>query len=69
VFALLGMSNWVYTWYRPGGPLSPDAVADAFIALIERGYRPSPAWRRGDLVARLDRIEREVRALRALTRP
>ena len=66
VFALLGMSNWVYTWYRPGGPWSPDAVADALITLIERGYRQSRAWRRGDLVAKLDRIEREVRSLRPL---
>jgi TetR/AcrR family transcriptional regulator, cholesterol catabolism regulator len=66
VFALLGMSNWVYTWYRPGGPWSPDAVADAFIALIERGYRPSPAWAGADLVATLGGIERELAALRTL---
>jgi AcrR family transcriptional regulator len=64
VFALLGMSNWVYTWYRPGGPWTPDAVANAFIALLERGYRSSPAWRRHDLISRLDRIEHEVRTLR-----
>jgi AcrR family transcriptional regulator len=63
VFALLGMSNWVYTWYRPGG-WSPDAVAEAFIALLERGYRQSPAWRRNDLLTRLRRIEDELRALR-----
>lgn len=66
VFALLGMSNWVYTWYRPGGPWTPDAVANAFITLIERGYRPSPGWRRRDLASRLDRIEQEVRTLRSL---
>ncbi len=65
VFALLGMSNWVYTWYRPGG-WSPDVVADAFIALLERGYRPSPAWRRNDVVTGLRRIEGELRALRPL---
>jgi AcrR family transcriptional regulator len=76
VFAVLGMSNWVYTWYRPGG-WSPDAVADAFIALVERGYLPSPAWRRSDVLTELRRIERELRALhrstgardRALSRP
>jgi AcrR family transcriptional regulator len=65
VFALLGMSNWVYPWYRPGG-WSPDTVADAFIALLERGYRPSPAWRRNDVVTGLRRIEGELRALRPL---
>jgi AcrR family transcriptional regulator len=64
VFALLGMSNWVYTWYRPGGPWSPGAVAEAFIALLERGYRPSPAWRQTDLLAALGRIEREIKTLR-----
>jgi AcrR family transcriptional regulator len=64
VFALLGMSNWVYTWYRPGRGWTPDAIADAFIALIERGYRPSPGWRRHDVLKRLDRIAREMRALR-----
>ena len=58
VFALLGMSNWVYTWYRPGGPWSPAMVAEAFIALLERGYRPSPAWRQTDLLAALSRIAR-----------
>jgi AcrR family transcriptional regulator len=63
VFALLGMSNWVYTWYRPGG-WSPEAVAEAFIALLERGYRQSPAWRRNDLLTGLRRIEEELRALR-----
>jgi len=65
VFALLGMSNWVYTWYRPGG-WSPDVVADAFIALLERGYRPSPAWRRNDVLAGLRRVEDQLRALRPL---
>ena len=69
VFALLGMSNWVYTWYRPGGPWSPEAVADAFITLLERGYRSSPRWRRSDLLTKLDRLEREIRALRPLGHP
>jgi len=64
VFALLGMSNWVYTWYRPGGPWTPEAVADAFITLLERGYRPSPGWRQADLLTTLGRIEQEIRALR-----
>ena len=66
VFALLGMSNWVYTWYRPGGGWTPESVAEAFIALIERGYRGSPAWRRHDLVTRLNRIERDLHALHPL---
>jgi len=66
VFALLGMSNWVYTWYRPNGRWAPEAVAEAFITLAERGYRGSPAWRRHDVVTRLDRIEHDMHALRPL---
>jgi AcrR family transcriptional regulator len=66
VFALLGMSNWVYTWYRPGGRWSPESIAEAFITLIERGYRSNPAWRRHDVLTRLDQLARDVRALRPL---
>lgn len=27
-FSLLGMVMWISKWYRPGGPLNPEAVAD-----------------------------------------
>jgi hypothetical protein len=37
--AILGMCNWVCTWYRPNSaPYSPDQVADHFISLLESGY-------------------------------
>jgi AcrR family transcriptional regulator len=37
--AVLGMCNWVYKWYRPGGSAyTPDQVADHFIRLLEAGY-------------------------------
>jgi AcrR family transcriptional regulator len=37
--AILGMCNWVYKWYRPGGSrYTPDQVADHFITLLETGY-------------------------------
>ncbi|MBF6612851.1 MAG: TetR family transcriptional regulator [Chloroflexi bacterium] len=37
--ALLVLSavNWLPQWYNPGGPLSPDEVADVFSELILRG--------------------------------
>jgi AcrR family transcriptional regulator len=38
-FALFGMMNWTYTWYRPDGRLSPDGLADAFAALFLHGVR------------------------------
>ena len=28
-FAMLGMINWIYQWYLPGGRLNEDALADA----------------------------------------
>jgi TetR/AcrR family transcriptional regulator, cholesterol catabolism regulator len=67
VFALLGMSNWVYRWYNPRGAWDADAIADGLIALAERGY--AGAHRLDDTTARLARLSREVHALRALLGP
>lgn len=36
-FALLGMLNWLYAWYRPGGPLTPDQIAETYLQLIWEG--------------------------------
>jgi TetR/AcrR family transcriptional regulator, cholesterol catabolism regulator len=30
VLAILGMTNWIYQWYQPGGALTPDAIAESF---------------------------------------
>lgn len=38
-YGILGMCNWVYKWYKPGGAFySPDQIAENFIDLLERGY-------------------------------
>ena len=38
-FALIGMCNWVYKWYKPGpGSYTPEQIADYFVNLLERGY-------------------------------
>lgn len=34
---VLSAVNWVYQWYRPGGPLAPDEVADRFHQIVLRG--------------------------------
>jgi TetR/AcrR family transcriptional regulator, cholesterol catabolism regulator len=34
---VLSAANWVYTWYDPAGPLSPDQVADRYTDLLLRG--------------------------------
>ena len=38
-FALIGMCNWVYKWYKPRpDSYSPEQIADYFVSLLERGY-------------------------------
>jgi AcrR family transcriptional regulator len=37
-YAIMGMCNWVYKWYKPGrAGYNADQIADHFIALLERG--------------------------------
>ena len=36
-FALLGMINWVYQWYRPGGPLSEEQLIRDYTTLFFDG--------------------------------
>lgn len=35
--AILGMVNWLYSWYRPGGGLTPAQIADEFLTLMTQG--------------------------------
>ena len=37
VFGLLGMLNWLYKWYDPGGRWGAEEVSAAFLALVEGG--------------------------------
>jgi TetR/AcrR family transcriptional regulator, cholesterol catabolism regulator len=37
-FALLGMINWLYQWYRPTGAIPQDELADQFTRLFLNGY-------------------------------
>ena len=38
-YAIIGMCNWLYRWYKPGAsPYTPDEIADHFIGLLESGY-------------------------------
>jgi AcrR family transcriptional regulator len=36
-FALFGMMNWVYHWYRPDGPWRPDELGDLYAELAISG--------------------------------
>ncbi|MCL4500909.1 MAG: TetR/AcrR family transcriptional regulator [Deltaproteobacteria bacterium] len=42
-YAILGMCNWLYKWYKPQKEVfSPEEIADHFIALLEAGYLARP---------------------------
>jgi AcrR family transcriptional regulator len=38
-YAILGMCNWIYKWYKPDlNRYSSDDIADHFVSLLETGY-------------------------------
>jgi len=41
-YGLFGMMNWIYTWYDPKGPVSPETLADHFAHLFLTGAAASP---------------------------
>ncbi|MBI1950546.1 MAG: TetR/AcrR family transcriptional regulator [Acidobacteria bacterium] len=42
-FAMLGMVNWIYQWYQPGGRLDENALADALSDVLLGGILARPA--------------------------
>ena len=49
-FALFGMMNWIYTWYDPRGPVSPETLAEHFAQLFLTGaVAGSPSVAQGGL--------------------
>jgi AcrR family transcriptional regulator len=46
-FALFGAFNWITTWYRQGGAMAPEAIADIYLDLFARGMLPVPDGRAG----------------------
>lgn len=41
-YALFGMMNWIYTWYRPGGALTPGQLAERLVELAVRAVGAEP---------------------------
>lgn len=37
VRSILGMTNWLYHWYSPGGPLIPTQIGESMAALVISG--------------------------------
>jgi len=50
-FALFGMMNWIYTWYQPSGPISPEALGVEMARLFLNGYSTSVTPAAPQLVA------------------
>ncbi len=40
-YAILGMCNWMYRWYKPEGHMSAEAIADVFTKLVLEGLQKS----------------------------
>ncbi|MFO7986880.1 MAG: hypothetical protein R6U38_13555 [Desulfatiglandaceae bacterium] len=38
-FSLLGMCNWIYSWYDPTGPIGPERLSEIIIAIFTGGVR------------------------------
>ncbi|MGF6299506.1 MULTISPECIES: TetR/AcrR family transcriptional regulator [Paraburkholderia] len=38
VRAILGMCNWLYTWYKESGPLPAATIADHCVSMLTDGY-------------------------------
>ena len=38
-YTLFGMMNWIYTWYKPNGPVTVPDLADAITRLFLTGYQ------------------------------
>jgi AcrR family transcriptional regulator len=49
-YALFGMMNWIYTWYKPTGPVPPDRLADDLTHLFLNGFL-QPTTHAASLVA------------------
>jgi TetR/AcrR family transcriptional regulator, cholesterol catabolism regulator len=54
VFGILGMCNWLHTWYRADGALTHEQIADVFVSVLERGYLVERTPDRPDGLARIE---------------
>lgn len=36
-FSLLGMCNWIYSWYNPNGPLNPQELTEIIFSIFTKG--------------------------------
>ncbi len=50
-YALFGMMNWIYTWYKPSGPVPPARLADDLTHLFLNGFLQPTTHAAAELVA------------------
>ena len=62
MYAFMGMCNWVYRWYRPGGAITPDAIVDTFNQILESGCLRSETDTKAIVTPnqRLQRLEEDM---------
>lgn len=61
MYAFAGMCNWLYRWYRPGGTITPEMIAETFTRILERGcLRTQPQPDTLSTAERLQRLEERV---------
>ncbi len=66
-YLVLGMCNWMYRWYQPGGEWTPDVIAEEIIHVLEGGYlRREEEVSNQMLMQELRTLRHEVKLLRAV---
>ena len=66
-YALMGMCNWMYRWYRPGGEWTPDTVAEEFIRILESGYLTQKVGQtHAPCAPEVEALRREVAELKSM---
>lgn len=46
-FSLLGMCNWIYSWYDPRGPITAQELSEIIYQIFTRGICSNDIFRRG----------------------
>ena len=65
MYAFMGMCNWVYRWYRPGGAITPEEIVDTFSRILESGCLRAGTEKNAPVTPdeRLQRLEAGIDAM------
>lgn len=64
MYAFVGMCNWLYRWYRPGGTITPEMIVETFTRILESGcLRAQAEPEETSTSERLRRLEDRVGAI------